>query len=183
MSFMRRLTPWGAITVTLAVLSGCGDDPDDLHQWLERQKADATLSVKPVKPPSVFQPEMFVGAQGTSPFSDEKLVRALRTDVAGAAVSRALLSEQQRPREELEAYPLDAFTMVGMLEKGGRRVALVKVGGVLHQVRVGQYMGQNYGRVVSISETQIVLREIVQDASGEWVERTETLQLMEGGGQ
>lgn len=183
MRSMYRLNRWGVPGLLLMLLAGCGGEPDDLRQWIEAQKASATLTIEPVKPPAAFQPESFVGPTGVSPFSDEKLVHALRSDGSAAVLSRLLQSEQQRPREELEAYPLDAFTMVGMLEKGGRRVALVRVGGLLHQVRVGQYLGQNFGRVIAISESQITLREIVQDASGEWVERTETLQLAEGSSQ
>ena len=60
-------------------------------------------------------------------------------------------------------------------------VALVKVGGLLYQVRPGQYLGQNYGRVTRISETDVTLREIVQDSGGEWIERPATLKLVEEG--
>jgi len=58
-------------------------------------------------------------------------------------------------------------------------VALVKVDNLLYQVRVGNHLGQNYGRVTKITETEVSLREIVQDAAGEWIERTATLQLQE----
>jgi type IV pilus assembly protein PilP len=69
--------------------------------------------------------------------------------------------------------------MVGSLTKEGRPVALIKVDNLLYQVKPGNYLGQNYGRVMKISETEITLREIVQDAVGEWVERPSTLQLQE----
>ena len=65
------------------------------------------------------------------------------------------------------------------LFQGGQRVALVNVGGQIYQVRVGDYVGLNYGKVTRITETEIALREIVQDAVGEWVERTSNLQLVE----
>ena len=58
-------------------------------------------------------------------------------------------------------------------------MALIKVDNLLYQVRPGQYLGQNYGRVTKISETEVVLREIVQDAVGEWTERPAALQLQE----
>ena len=70
--------------------------------------------------------------------------------------------------------------MVGSLIKLGQPVALVRVDNLLYQVRVGNYLGQNYGRITKISETEVALREIVQDAAGEWIERTATLQLQEG---
>jgi type IV pilus assembly protein PilP len=69
--------------------------------------------------------------------------------------------------------------MVGSLNRGGQLVALVKVDSLLYQVRSGGYLGQNYGRINQISETEITLREIVQDPSGEWTERPAALQLQE----
>jgi type IV pilus assembly protein PilP len=71
--------------------------------------------------------------------------------------------------------------MVGSLNRQGQLVALVKVDSLLYQVRPGQYLGQNYGRITRISETEVVLREIVQDAVGEWIERPAALQLQEEG--
>jgi type IV pilus assembly protein PilP len=68
---------------------------------------------------------------------------------------------------------------VGSITRSGQPVALVKVENLLYQVRPGNYLGQNYGRVTKIGETDITLREIVQDATGEWIERTATLQLQE----
>ncbi|TSE20220.1 Pilus assembly protein, PilP [Tepidimonas alkaliphilus] len=183
MSAMRRRQAAGMLGAALIGLTGCAPQQDDLHAWMQEQRARASMTVEPLKPPTVFQPETFQGIQGVSPFSDEKLVRALRSDSATAVASRLLQAEQQRSREPLEEFPLDAFTMVGTLERAGRRVALVRVNGVLHQVRVGQYLGQNFGRITAISESQITLREIVQDASGEWIERNATLQLVEGNNQ
>ena len=69
--------------------------------------------------------------------------------------------------------------MVGSMVKEGKPVALVRVDNLLYQVRLGNYLGQNFGKIVKVGETEVVLREIVQDAAGEWIERTATLQLQE----
>src|SRR5256885_5441500 len=74
----------------------------------------------------------------------------------------------------------DLMTMVGSLDKKGVPTALVRVGTLLYQVRAGNYLGQNYGKVTRITETSIQLREIVQDGSGDWIERNSTLELQEG---
>ena len=87
--------------------------------------------------------------------------------------------ELARRKEPLEAFPLDAMALVGSLTKAGQPVALVKVDNLLYQVRPGNHLGQNYGRVIKISETEVTLREIAQDAAGEWIERAATLQLQE----
>lgn len=87
--------------------------------------------------------------------------------------------ELNRRKEPLEAYPLDAMSMVGTLDRGGKRVALLRVDKLLYQVRVGDHLGQNYGRITKITEGDVALREIVQDAAGEWIERNSELQLQE----
>ena len=69
--------------------------------------------------------------------------------------------------------------MVGSVNKQGKPFALLRVDALLYQVKVGDYLGQNYGRITQIDETQIALREIVQDAAGEWIERPGVPQLQE----
>ena len=88
--------------------------------------------------------------------------------------------ELARRKEPLEAFPLDTMAMVGSLNKVGKPTALLKVDQLLYQVQVGNYLGQNYGRITAITETAIQLREIVQDATGDWIERTASLELQEG---
>ena len=90
-----------------------------------------------------------------------------------------LAAEINRRKEPLEAYPLDSMSMVGSVVQGGRPYALLRVDNLLYQVKVGDYLGQNYGKITKISETDVSFREIVQDAAGEWIERTSALQLQE----
>jgi type IV pilus assembly protein PilP len=63
--------------------------------------------------------------------------------------------------------------------KNGQQHALLKVDNLLYQVKVGDHLGQNYGRITGINETEVNIREIVQDAAGEWIERSTNLQLQE----
>ena len=106
---------------------------------------------------------------------------ALKRDSNKATANAALITpELSRRKEPLEAMPLDAISMVGSLTKAAQPVALVRVDNLIYQVRVGNYLGQNYGRITAVTEAGIALREIVQDAAGEWLERPATLQLLEG---
>ena len=108
------------------------------------------------------------------------MTRALKRDSTQVAANATLIApELNRRKEPLEAYPLDTMAMVGSLVKTGQPVALVRVDNLLYQVKVGAYLGQNYGRVMKVTETEVVLREIVQDATGDWIERPATLQLQE----
>ena len=104
----------------------------------------------------------------------------MKRESSQATANGALVApELARRKEALEAFPLDVMAMVRRFTKQGQPVALVKVDNLLYQVRPGNYLGQNYGRVVKIDETEVTLREIVQDAVGEWIERPATLQLQE----
>ena len=118
---------------------------------------------------------------GVEPFDSTKLTQALRKDSTQLASNAALIApEMARRKESLEAYPLDAMTMVGSLDKKDVPTALLKVNNLIYPVRVGNHIGQNYGKIVRISENMIQLREIVQDATGDWVERMTSLDLQEG---
>ena len=68
---------------------------------------------------------------------------------------------------------------MGRLEKSGKSAALLKVDRLLYQIHPGAYIGQNYGKIIKITESELLIREIVQDAAGEWIERTATLRLQE----
>ncbi|MEO8296661.1 MAG: pilus assembly protein PilP [Burkholderiales bacterium] len=173
---MTRLLVMAGLMV-LAGLSACSDSHDELQQWMDEQRRMAKPHVTPLNPPRKFDPQPYVVAQSVDPFSSQKLVVALKQE--NRQPNSLLASEMNRRREPLEAYPLDSLTMVGSVSRGGHSYALMKAENLLYQVRAGEYIGQNYGRVLKITETELTLREIVQDAIGEWVERTSTLQLQE----
>ena len=119
-------------------------------------------------------------ASGVEPFNSIKLTQALRRESTQTASNAALIApEMARRKEPLESYPLDVMAMVGSLDKKGAPTALLKVDNLLYQVRVGNYIGQNYGRITKITENTIQLREIVQDATGDWIERAVSLDLQE----
>ena len=147
---------------------------------MTEQRNQTHPRVAPIPEPKQFKPESYAQSSSTEPFSKEKLAQALKRDSAQASSNVALIApELARRKEALEGFPLDAVMMVGSLIKEGRPVALIKIDNLLYQIRPGNYLGQNYGRVMKISETEITLREIVQDAMGEWVERASSLQLQE----
>ena len=82
-----------------------------------------------------------------------------------------------RHREPLESYPLESLKYVGVLTKAKNSYAIVLADGSLYQVRVGNYMGQNFGVITKVSEEEVALKELVQDSAGDWVERESTLLL------
>lgn len=165
----------------LAALAGCtSSGQDELQAWMQAERNAIKPSVKPIPEPTRFVPQPYSVEREVPPFSVEKLASLLRgTQTATAASSALIEPELARRRQPLEAFPLDSMTMVGSLDRSGELVALVRVDRLLYQVRPGNYLGQNFGRVTRITETEVVLREIVQDAAGKWIERPAALQLVE----
>ncbi|MFY7866558.1 pilus assembly protein PilP [Roseateles sp.] len=162
-----------------ALLAGCSADTDELNQWMEQQRREARATITPLVPPKKFLPQPYEAAADVDPYSAQKLSVAVKQE---AAQPNSLLSaEMNRRREPLEAYPLDSMAMVGSITRSNQRFALLRADNLLYQVKSGDHLGLNFGRVMKITETDITLREVVQDAAGEWIERTSTLQLQEQG--
>ena len=170
-----------ALTCLALSLTACGvSDQDELQQWMNDQRAQTKPKIQPIPEPKKFTPQAYTQDGATDPFSNLKLTQALKQESSQSTSNAALVApELARRKEPLEAFPLDAMAMVGTLMKEGKPVALVRVDNLLYQVRPGNYLGQNYGKIMKLSENEVVLREIVQDAAGEWIERPATLQLQE----
>ena len=163
----------------MLALVGCGaSDSADLQHWMAEQRRLVQPRIAPMAEPVPFQPQTYAQSQSVDPFGRDRLARPQVAGSAAVVRSGALVApEQARAKQSLEAFPLDSMTMVGSLRRVGQPVALLRVNNLIYQVRTGDYLGQNFGRVQQISETSLALREIVQDASGEWVERAAILQL------
>lgn len=175
---MTRPHNWMMASVALLALTACTGEQEELQAWMDQQRHEVQPSVQPLSPPQKFNPQAYAGMDGVEPFSTQKLTGALKQEAAQP--NSAVAAELSRRKEPLEAFPLDSMSMVGSVNRKGVPYALLKVDNLLYQVKVGEYLGQNYGKIMKISETEITLREIVQDAAGEWIERPTTLQLQEG---
>ena len=175
-----RYLACGLSLVLLTLAAGCtASSEEELQVWMQAERNAIRPQVTPIPEPSRFSPQVYLSERMTEPFSAEKMASVSGSLAATVVNSKLLEPELNRRKQPLEAYSLDTMRMVGSLNRDGQRVALVKVDSLLYQVRSGSYLGQNYGRVDQITETDITLREIVQDPSGEWTERPAALQLQE----
>lgn len=166
-----------AALLSVAAITGCTADTDELQGWMDQQRREAKPSITPLVAPKKFDPAPYASAQAVEPFSVQKLSVALKQEARQP--NSLLAAELNRRKEPLEFFTLDGMSMVGSVNKQGRPFALLKVDNLLYQVKIGDYLGQNYGKITKITETEIALREIVQDAAGEWIERPSSLQLQE----
>ena len=174
---LRGSRIWAALLAATFVLAACGGDQDELQQWMEQQKREVRPSVEPLSAPKKFVPQPYTAAGAVEPFSTQKLTVALKQEARQP--NSLLAAEINRRKEPLEAYPIDSMTMVGSVTREGKPYALLRVDNLLYQVKQGDYLGLNYGKITKISETNVAYREIVQDAAGEWIERNSDLHLQE----
>jgi type IV pilus assembly protein PilP len=158
----------------MSLLAACGDsDVREVREWMDQVQRDTRPNVKPLAEPKDFIPYAYGAAAAPDPFSQSKLLGEL----ARTAAHDRNQPDLDRPRELLESFPLDTMRMVGSMQKGGIGYALLQIDRAVYQVRAGQRVGQNFGVVTRVGEDAIDIREVVQDAAGDWVERMARLEL------
>ncbi|PKO46813.1 MAG: pilus assembly protein PilP [Betaproteobacteria bacterium HGW-Betaproteobacteria-22] len=155
------------------LLTACSSDQgDDLDQYMRDAAKDVQPKIQPL--PEV---KSYMALQYNA---DNMLVDPFRARKA-VNKSSALQPNLNRPKEPMEAYPLESLKYVGMLSRSKLTYALVKTpDNAVQQVKVGNYVGQNFGRVTQITDSELILKETVQDdLSGDWIERESVMALQE----
>ena len=157
----------------VVALAGCGGEShQDLRAWMAAQGANVKGKLEPLPQMKPYEPFAYNAFDLPDPFKPRKIEPAK----GGSKLSPDLA----RRKEPLEAYPLESLNMVGTLEKGRAVYALVRTPEKdLYQVRQGNYLGQNYGVIVGVTDGEVRLKELVQDGAGDWTERSSTLQLIQ----
>src|SRR5712671_5723240 len=166
-----------AIGAAVSMVACSNDEYGDLKQELNQLTKDVRGKVDPLPQVRPYEPVPYTAEAAVDPFRPERI------DVASSGTATAsaskLAPDPNRPKEALEAFPLESIQMLGTITQTKETFALVKAGANLYRVKKGNYMGQNFGVITEIDEAQISLKELVQDAAGDWVERSSALQLVE----
>lgn len=169
-----------AVAGLALVLFGCGGGNEvELRTWMEDTRKTMRPTTQPVPEPKQFTPFTYEAKGLIEPFDPQKMILAAARQAQSRSSTSSIRPDLDRRREMLEGYPLDQLKMVGTLRQAGNQVALIDAAGQTFMVRRGNYLGQNFGLVTKISETDVDLKEIVQDAAGEWIERPTKLELQE----
>jgi type IV pilus assembly protein PilP len=172
--------PTRLLSLLAVALAGCAPSNEtELRQWMAEVKQQVRPVTQTVPEPKEFTPYSYEGRGLVDPFDAQKVVMAVARQQNVRATAGAIRPDLERRRETLEGFPLDQIKMVGTMRQSNVNVALLESGGATHTVRVGNYVGQNFGLVTRISENEVQIKEIVQDAAGEWVERPAKLELQE----
>lgn len=167
---MRR----AAIFLACLGLAACsGEEHQDLRQWMKESTKDFKGKIPPLPEIKSFPPIAYEAVDLVDPYN------ASRIEPERKAGGGGIKPDLDRRKEPLESYPLESLRMVGTLMQGKMVHALIQADKNLHRVKIGNYMGQNFGIITDVNETEVKLKELVPDSLGDYVERTSTLQLQE----
>lgn len=161
--------------VVCSALSGCGGEQhSDLRAWVKEQDNLPRGRIPQLPEVKPYQAIEYAAFDLTDPFKPRKIEPPKSTAQGGG-----IQPDPNRQREPLEGYPLEALKMVGVLQQKGIFGLIRTPDNTLFQVKAGNYLGQNFGRITAVSENSIKLKEIVQDSNGNWEEKEQTLLLQE----
>jgi len=168
--------PGFCLLVVVVALSGCAqDNVSDLTAFVQQEKSKKTGRIEPLPEIQVYETHSYSAADLRSPFVAAVSKGEEQQEVAA---TNGISPNFDRPRELLEEYPLDSLRMVGTLEQTQKVWAIVQAtDGTIHRVVSGNYLGQNHGKILSISENGIEIVEIVPDGQGGWQEREAAIAL------
>lgn len=163
------------IIASLLTLSGCvNNEMTDLQAYVQTTKANHKGKVAPLPEFKTHPPYAYDAQEIRDPFKPVVDIEVFSGPYRGPR------PDENRPREPLEEYSLDSLRMVGTLAQKESEWILVKdPDGLLHRVSIGHYMGKNYGKVISISEEEVLLLELTSDKKGGWEERDASIALSE----
>jgi type IV pilus assembly protein PilP len=174
---IARIVLRTAAFAAVAVLASCGGEQHrDLKKELDELTKNERGRVPPLPPTKDYKPVPYAAVKQPDPFRPDRIDAV---QGGNKTTTSKLAPDTKRPREPLEAFALDAIQMLGTIKQNNEIFALVKAGPNLFRVRKGMYMGQSFGVITAIDDSQISIRELVQDGGGEWTERASALQLVE----
>ena len=171
----RRATLLG---LACLAVSGCGSKDAELKAWMDTVRAEEKVTIEPLPVLKPYEPFVYKRDDLKDPFLDT-LTEQKTENLADASVG-GVRPDLDRRKEALEAYPLDALRMVGTLARGGSLWALIQAPDqTISRVSVGNYLGENYGRVTDVGNNRVNLVEIIPNGTGGWIERPAAVEIVE----
>jgi len=180
-----RLPVLGAICLLLAACSS--GEHEDLRQWMEENTRDMRGNVAAVPDVTPYEPVPYEVEELVAPFQSSKIEpdSKFRQGAGRGGQFQPDFEARELRNSVLEKYPLESLSMIGRLIINNRPMAVIKYEDNVRQVKVGDYLGLDFGMVTEVSESELKLRELIQDSAGEWSERQSSLYLQttEGSGK
>lgn len=166
------------LVIPVLSMTGCMEDKPDLNQYVTQVKSQQKVDIEPMPVMKPYEKFDYAAAGMRDPFVAMVTEIATREDTK-TVVDNGIRPDIHRRKEALETYSLGELQFVGTLEQDGIWALVRASDGIINRVRVGNYMGQNHGQVMAIDEAKIVLKEIVADGNGMYIERDSSLAIVE----
>ncbi len=172
---IMRPGQWLLLVLVAVFLAGCTRGMSDLRSWVAQEKTKKGAPIEPLPVIKTFETFAYADQDKRDPFSPS--TAELQTSNSATSGPRP---DANRAKQPLEMFALDSLKMVGTVGSGSGTEVLIKdPGGVIHRVRKGEYLGQNYGHVTAVSDDHIDLVEMVSNGNGGWMERPASIALGE----
>ncbi len=164
----------GALFIVM-LLSACSSEQySDLDNYIEEVKKKTKGRIDPLPEVKTYESYVYQAQDLRDPFTP------YQEEPSEELAQPGIVPDTTRKREALEGFPLDSLAFVGHLEKGGVLWGLITApDSSIYRVQVGNFVGKNFGEILAISESTIMLKEIIPNGSGGWVEREASLALTE----
>ncbi|MCE1241298.1 MAG: pilus assembly protein PilP [Azonexaceae bacterium] len=179
------MKPWVVFGVML-LLAGCSaGDHAELRQWMEENSKDLRGRVPPLPEIKPYEAVPYEVEAMVDPFRASKLEpdSKFRNDGRGGGAFQPDFEARELRNSVLEKYPLESLKMIGQMVINKRPIAVIQYEeNKVKQVRVGEYIGLDFGMVTEISESEVKIRELIQDSAGDWSERQSSLYLQSSEG-
>ncbi len=163
------------------LLTACADTTDQsrIRAWIDENTRGMRGQVDPLPEIAPYEPVPYEADDLSDPFDAAKLEAEIRARkmASGVSVLQPDFEAREVRNSLLEKFPLEDLKMIGMFYINEQPMAVIKVDDKVQQVRVGDYLGTDFGRITAIHETEVEVLELVQDPSGDWTERESSLFL------
>lgn len=172
---MKRLT---ALALCIG-LGGCSrGEHENLRQWIDQNSKDLRPNIQKLPEVKPYQPVPYDTQNLLDPFKSGKIEPESKYKQAGkGSMFQPDFDAREMRNSILEKYPLESLKMIGSLNVNKRPMAVIQVDDKIKQVKVGEYIGLDFGMVTQISDNEVKLRELIQDSAGDWSERESSLLL------
>lgn len=173
---MKRLM----LVVLCASLWGCSSsEHEDLRQWMDDNSKDMRGGIAKLPEVRAYQPVPYDVEAMLDPFKANKIEpeSKSRQGQGKGSIYQPDFDARELRNSILEKYPLESLKMIGYLNVNKRPLAVIQVEDKVKQVKVGEYIGLDFGMVTKITEQDVELRELIQDSAGDWSERQSSLYL------
>ena len=174
------MRPWVTLVALCTLLGACSDPgQEDLRHWMAENSQNLRGNIPRLPEVKAYEPVAYQAEAVLDPFQPGKIEPDSKTKQAGGkgGAFQPDFEAREIRNSVLEKYPLESLRMIGYLNINTQPMVVIQVDNKIKQAKVGDYLGQDFGLVIKVSETEVQVRELIQDSAGDWGERKISLLL------